>query len=177
MQHGHLAVEEAVHERHRLVQQHGAGGRGEGGIGQGRVSDVSGLAVLERIVPDDAFRPGVGLGGKVTIGAVDELGTEQEHHGRFPPAAVRIVAEGLPLDVGERATQRRLHLVGVGAGEKAPHEMAAERGHGDPVAPAHHRGGFVEGGQMSRATVPVGDEDVAEPAARERLAVIDDDIP
>src|SRR5213594_232394 len=80
-------VEEPLDEVHRLRHQHFGGG-----LGERRVRPLGKRIARRR---------------KRAIGLVDQIGTDQQHQRRLPPAAVGVLGERLPFLVGQRTPERR----------------------------------------------------------------------
>ena len=146
------------------------------GVGHGGVAHVTLAAVAQRIVAPELGGQGIRRGRQVAILPVDQLRAEHQHHGGLPPAAVRVVGEGLALGLRERPAERALHVVQEAAIAKAPGEVAAEGGHGHAVAARHDGRRLVERGQMRRPGVAVGDQKMAEARAGQRRSVVDEDV-
>ena len=102
------AVEESVDQRHRLVHEHLDGGPRERRVGEGGVAHVALAAVSQRVVRHDALGERVARRRQRAVGRVDEIGAEQQHQRRLPPAAVGVVGERAALVVGQRPPERGL---------------------------------------------------------------------
>src|SRR5439155_24713695 len=91
----------------------------------------------------------------------------------LPPAAVGVLGERRALVVGERPSERSPDLLEIPAAQELPGEMAGERRHRHAMPSRDDRRSFFERGEVAGPAVAVGDQDVAEPGARQRAAGVE----
>src|SRR5262245_47419183 len=154
------AIEQAVDERHRLVEEDRRGRPRERGIDEGRVTGVAARPVAHGVVrPAIAGErePGGRQGAKALV---DQMGLEQEHDRGLEPAPVRVLGEGPALLLGEAPAELGGDAVQIPAAHELPREVAGERRHHDAVAPGHGRRGLLERHTVAGGPETVGAQDV-----------------
>ncbi len=83
-----------------------------------------------------------------------------------------ILGEGATLLGRQRPAKRGLDLPEVAPAEELPGEVPAEGGHDHATPTGHDGGSLLERDQMAGAAVAVGDEDVPEAGAGQRVPVV-----